>query len=68
VYIYTGFSPVLGLLGNVHGKVTEGDLHVQDSRHGVGYQEIADPRPGALPRVAVERKDVPETDVKEGGR
>lgn len=46
---YLCFSPVLGLLGNVHGKVAQGDLHVQDSRHGVGHHEVGGPRPGALP-------------------
>lgn len=41
-------SPILGLLGDVHREVAQGDLNVQDSRHGMGHQEVASPRPGSL--------------------
>ncbi len=61
-------SPVLRLLGDVHGKVAQGDLYVQDSRHSVGHQEVASPRPGALPSKRNERKQATVTNVKGGGR
>ena len=29
--------PVLRLLGHVHREVAQRDLHVEDTRHGVGH-------------------------------
>lgn len=51
-------SPVLRLLGDVHRKVAQGDLHVQDPRHGVRHQEVARPRPGPLESKKSAKKPV----------